>query len=191
MGIGYKLHISSPSKGSDFCKKCAIQYRFFVLFFCTLTNHIAMTSTCQIKQSIWLIIAGLALIFLGLVIGLFVPNMANPRMALSAHIEGIMNGLLLMAIGLIWKKLIFSKKYLHVAFLLLLYGGFANLIAVTVAAITGFGKMMPLAGGKPGSVWIDTTIGFLLVSLALSMLTAVLIVMIGFYKHQQAFNKIE
>jgi (hydroxyamino)benzene mutase len=110
-----------------------------------------MEQNRQSEQSNKLIFWGLALLLLGLAVGLFVQNMTNPRMALSAHLEGLMNGMFLMLLGLIWQRLVLSAKLLKLTFLLAIYGTFANLLAVIIAAITGFGKMMPIAGGKEGT----------------------------------------
>ena len=144
-----------------------------------------MVSNTQIKQSEKLIFLGLILFLIGLSVGLVVENMANPRMALSAHLEGVMNGMFLVILGLIWKQLILSKTLLIITFWLVVYGTFANLIAVIIAAVTGFGKMMPIAGGLEGMGAIEGLISFLLISLALCMLVVCIIVLIGFYKHMK------
>ena len=65
------------------------------------------------------------------------------------------------------------------------YGTFANLAAVIIAALTGFGKMMPIAGGQEGTKIIEGVISFLLILLALCMLTVCIIVLIGFYKYMK------
>lgn len=144
-----------------------------------------MEQNRQSEQSNKLIFWGLALFLLGLTIGLFVQNMTNPRMALSAHLEGLMNGMFLMLLGLIWQRLVLSAKLLKITFLLAIYGTFANLLAVIIASITGFGKMMPIAGGKEGTGIAEGLISFLLVSLALCMLAVCILVMTGFYKHMK------
>ena len=46
-----------------------------------------------------LIALGAALFFLGLLTGLVVPAMTNPRMGVAGHLEGVMNGIFLIAIG--------------------------------------------------------------------------------------------
>ena len=144
-----------------------------------------MVSNTQIKQSEKLIFLGLILFLIGLSVGLVVENMANPRMALSAHLEGVINGMFLIILGLIWKRLILSKTLLILTFWLVVYGTFANLIAVIISAVTGFGKMMPIAGGQEGTRVIEGLISFLLISLALCMLAVCIIVLIGFYKHMK------
>ncbi len=142
-----------------------------------------MNRNTQSEQGDKLIFLGLFLFLIGLTVGVFVQNMPNPRMALSAHLEGVMNGMFLVILGLIWKRLILPQTLLKVTFWLVVYGTFANLIAVIIAAVTGFGKMMPIAGGQEGAGAIEGLISFLLVSLALCMLAVCIIVLIGFYKH--------
>lgn len=146
-----------------------------------------MVSNTQIKQAEKLIFLGLILFLVGLSVGMIVQNMANPRMALSAHLEGVMNGMFLVILGLIWKRLVLSKTLLIITFWLAVYGTFANLIAVIIAAVTGFGKMMPIAGGQEGPRVIEGPISFLLISLAPCMLAVCIIVLIGFYKHMKQY----
>ncbi|OWY19671.1 hydrogenase [Sphingobacteriales bacterium UPWRP_1] len=141
-----------------------------------------MEHNLQAKQANYLILLGLVLFLFGLIVGFFVQNMVNPRMALSAHLEGVMNGMFLMLLGLIWKRLLLSTTWLNITFGLVVYGTFANLAAVIMAAITGFGKMMPIAGGKGGEGITESAISFLLISLALCMLTVCVIVIVGVYK---------
>ena len=144
-----------------------------------------MQNNTTTQQANKLIFLGLILFLLGLIIGLFVQNMANPRMALSAHLQGLLNGMFLIILGLIWSRLVLSKKQLNATFGLTIYGTFANLAAVIIAASTGFGKMMPIAGGKEGTGIWEGLISFLLVSLSLSMLVVCVIVIIGFYKNMK------
>lgn len=144
-----------------------------------------METNTQTKQADNLIFLGLILFLLGLVIGLFVQNMANPRMALSAHLEAVMNGLFLVMLGLIWKRLVLAVRLLTVTFWLAIYGTFANLAAVLIAAVTGYGKMMPIAGGKEGEGMVETLISFLLLSLALCMIAVCILVLTGFYKNMK------
>lgn len=45
---------------------------------------------------------GLALFLLGLLTGLAIPAMKNPRMGLSSHLEAVLNGMFLVLLGLLW-----------------------------------------------------------------------------------------
>lgn len=129
----------------------------------------------------WLLFLGVLLFLFGLLIGLFIPFMSNLRMGLSAHLEGIINGMFLVILGLIWRKLVLKDTWLTTAFWLVIYGSFANFVAVAVAAITGAGKMMPIAGGKEGTTFVEGLISFLLISLTLAMIVVCSIVLAGLY----------
>jgi hydroxylaminobenzene mutase len=111
-----------------------------------------MQNNVQTKQyAEWLLFFGILLFLCALITGLFIPLMTNPRMGLSAHLEGIMNGIFLVILGLIWKKMALKNNWLTAAFWLSIYSSFANFAAVTIAAVTGARKMMPIAGGKEGA----------------------------------------
>lgn len=134
------------------------------------------------RQSDQLLFLGVLLFFLGLVIGLTIPIMVNPRMGLSTHLEGILNGFFMVVMGLIWQRLELSAKWLKATFWLMVYGSFANFVAVLIASITGAGKMMPLAGGKEGTPLLEGIISFLLISLSIAMLTVCIFVLTGLYR---------
>lgn len=133
-----------------------------------------------------LIFFGVLLFLAGLIVGFLIPVLANPRMGLSTHLEGVMNGLFLVALGLIWNRLSLSQKALQITYGLAIYGSFANFIAVFLSAITGAGKMMPLAGGKEGGPQLEAVISFLLFSLALAMFAVCVMVLKGLYRKQIA-----
>lgn len=135
------------------------------------------------SQSDWLLFLGVLLFLFGLLIGLVIPMMANPRMGLTAHLEGVMNGMFLVILGLIWNRLVVNDNWLSYTFWLTLYGSFANFVAVTLAAITGAGKMMPIAGGKEGTTLVEGLISFLLISLALAMIFVCVVVLTGLYQN--------
>jgi (hydroxyamino)benzene mutase len=140
------------------------------------------TSAQANQQANWLLFLGVLLFLFGLIIGLFIPILTNQRMGLTAHLEGVMNGMFLVLLGLLWNKVNVKAIWLSTAFWLMLYSSFANFVAVTLAAITGAGKMMPIAGGKEGAPGIEGVISFLLISLALAALAACSIVLTGLYK---------
>jgi len=140
------------------------------------------SKTLQANQLLFL---GILMFFLGLVVGFFIPLMANPRMGLSSHLEGVMNGMFIVILGLVWNRLELSKKLLNATYWLTLYGTFANFITVLVAAITGGGKMMPLAKGQEKGPVLEAVISFLLISLSLAMLAVCVLAMIGLYKHMK------
>jgi hydroxylaminobenzene mutase len=140
-------------------------------------------NTATKQYANWLIFLGILLFLFGLIIGLFIPLMTNPRMGLTAHLEGIMNGMFLVILGFVWNKIILKDKWLATTFWLTIYGSFANFTAVTISAITGAGKMMPIAGGKEGSFAVEGLISFLLISLSLAMIMVCILVLTGLYKY--------
>lgn len=121
----------------------------------------------------------------------FFPMMANPRMGLSTHLEGIMNGIFLCILGLIWNKLNLPNRWIYLGFWLATYGSFANFLAVLISAITGAGKLMPIAGGKEGSMLIESIVSTLLITLTVSMLSVCLIVLAGLLKVQRSGDRDE
>lgn len=133
------------------------------------------------QQADKLIFWGILLFFLGLVTGLFIPMMANPRMGVSTHLEGVMNGIFLCVLGLVWNRLNLPDRWIYLGFWLALYGTFANFLAVLISAMTGAGKYMPIAGGKVGDPYIESIISTLLITLTVSMLSVCLIVLAGLY----------
>lgn len=137
--------------------------------------------TSSRKQSDVLIFCGVLLFLLALMVGLLIPILTNPRMGLSAHLGGVVNGIFLIVLGLIWGRLDLSAKWLKTSYYLFLYGTFANFIAVLIGAITGAGKLMPIAGGKEGPLMIENIITFLLVTLSIAMIFAGILVMSGLY----------
>ncbi len=137
-------------------------------------------SILQKKQSDQFIFFGVLLFLLGLFVGLFIPLMANPRMGLSSHLEGVMNGMFLIILGLIWHKLILSRTWLKVTFWLAIYGTFANWLGILIAAIFNAGKDLTIAAeGQEGPPFIEGLVTFLLISLSLSMLFICIMILIG------------
>jgi len=123
---------------------------------------------------------GVVLILLGLLLGLAVPLLANPRMGLASHLEGVMNGLLLIAVGLLWPKLSLSELLLKTTYWLVLLGSYANVVATFLAAVWGTSRMTPIAGrGHAGAPGHELLVSVLLVSLSASLLAACLLLAIG------------
>lgn len=130
-----------------------------------------------------LLFVGVLLFLLGLVVALGIPQMANPRMGLSAHLEGTMNGMFLIILGLVWSKLVLNETWLRITFWLTIYGSFANFAAVTISAITGAGKLMPIAGGQEGTPAVEAIVSLLLITLSLAMIVVGVLVLVGLYRN--------
>lgn len=141
-------------------------------------------SDLQQLHSHRLIFLGITLFLLGLIVGLFVPLFANPRMGLSSHIEGILNGIFLIVLGLIWNKIDLSVRWLKINFWLAVYGTFANWFGILIAAIFNAGKMLNIAAqGKEGSLIAEAVVTFSLISLSIAMIVVCIVTLIGLYKN--------
>lgn len=126
-----------------------------------------------------LIQLGLLWFLTALVVGLLIPKFGIPRVGLSAHLLGLMQGIFLVIIGLLWPRLHFGRSMGSVAFWLLVYGSVAAWSASLTAGIfRAGGHMIPLAAGSAQGTtlqeWI-ITIG--LRSAAVSIIAAVLILL--------------
>lgn len=113
---------------------------------------------------------GVLLFLLGLLTGFAVPALTNPRMGLSSHLEGVLNGLFLIALGLIWPRLDLGPRSAVAAFWLAVYGTFANWATTLLAAAWGAGRSMPIAAGAHrGTAMQEGIVMVLLVTLSLAM----------------------
>ena len=127
-----------------------------------------------------LVQSGVLLFLLGLLTGFVVPLLANPRMGLSSHLEGVMNGLFLVAVGLVWPGLKLPAAALRLAFWLAIYGTFANWAATGLAAAWGAGALMPIAGGgQHGTPAQEGVITVFLVSLSIAMVAVCVLLLWG------------
>lgn len=140
-----------------------------------------MKNSNQYKMGRKLVRLGLILFLLGLVTGLLIPVLENPRMGLSSHLEGTLNGMLLILFGLIWDRLNLSEKLLKWTFWLALIGTFTNWFTTLLAAAWGAGsEMMPIAGGDySGSEIQEIIIKTGLVVLTLAILSVSVILIVG------------
>jgi hydroxylaminobenzene mutase len=120
------------------------------------------------------IIAGVLLILLGLLTGFIIPNTTNPRVAMSAHVEAIMGGMLLLLVGgVVWEHVHFGERAAAVVKYLLFYSAYSNWFFLLLAALWGTSKLLPIAAHGfhgTGTQEMIVTAGF--VSSALSIVVA-------------------
>jgi hydroxylaminobenzene mutase len=124
---------------------------------------------------------GLVLFLLGLITGFAVPALKNPRMALSSHLEAVLNGIFLVVLGLLWPYIDLPDAWEVTAVVLIVYAAYANWLASLLAAAWGAGrKLAPIAAGDhEASAAKERFVSFLLVSLAVSIVVGVGIVIVG------------
>ena len=132
------------------------------------------------EQANKLIFLGLLLFLIGLIIGMIVPVFANPRLGVSSHIEGVLNGIFLIVIGLVWHKIELSLKWLNITFYLAIYGTFVNCFGILIAAIFNAGKMLGIAAnGQEGTPLVEGIVSFCLISLSIAMLIVSIALLVG------------
>jgi len=138
-------------------------------------------SDWRLRQAHRLLQAGILLFLLALCIGLAVPKFTVPRLALSAHLLGLMQGIFVVVIGLLWPRLRFTRSVSRLSFGLVLYGCFAAWTANILAAIWGAGNsMLPIAAGHArGTVLQEAIIKVVLRTAAVSLIAAVAFVAWG------------
>jgi hydroxylaminobenzene mutase len=126
---------------------------------------------------------GMCLFLLGLLTGFAEQHFANVRMGLAAHLEGLMNGIFLIALGAIWHSVRLSPRKTTFAFWTLLYGTYANWFITILAAIFGTAALSPITGaGHSGQPWQESlvTAGFL--SVGITIVAASVLVLLGLRK---------
>lgn len=117
---------------------------------------------------------GFVLILLAMVTGLFIPVMEIPRLGLSAHTAGLLSGVLLIVVGIIWRRFSLSGRQRTALLWSWLYAGYVNWLACLVGAIVGAGETTPVAsGGAVGSAAAEAVVAFLLISVGVASLVAV------------------
>jgi (hydroxyamino)benzene mutase len=121
---------------------------------------------------------GMFLFLLGLITGLLEAQFTNTRMGLAAHLEGVMNGTFLVALGAIWAQVKLSPGLKRATYWSALYGTYANWGITTLAAIFGTGALSPItAAGRSAQPWQESlvTAGFMSVGLAIIAATTLVL----------------
>jgi hydroxylaminobenzene mutase len=113
---------------------------------------------------------GMFLFLLGLLTGFAEQHFANVRMGLAAHLEGVMNGTFLLALGAVWTHVKLAPTAAKIAFWAMLYGTYMNWLFTLLAAIFGTAALSPITGvGHNGLPWQESlvTAGFMSVGIAI------------------------
>lgn len=130
-----------------------------------------------------LLVHGFALFLAGLVAGLAVMFVTNPRAGLAAHLEGLMNGTFLVLVAAVIAHLELSDRLRTAARWLLIVGAWVNFVGTSLSAITGASHTTPIAGaGFSGPAWAEMAVHVLLVSTVPTMVPALCILLYGAMK---------
>lgn len=125
--------------------------------------------------------AGILLFLAALIVGLVVPRFSIPRLGLSAHLLGIMQGIFLLVCGMLWPRLRLNNGMSRAGSWLAIYGCIAAWTSNVLAAVWGGGSsMLPLAAGAAqGSPAQELIITIGLRTAAVSLIVATVIVIWG------------
>jgi hydroxylaminobenzene mutase len=112
------------------------------------------------RQGHRLLQVGVALFLFTSLEGFAIPYVAAPRLGLSVHTLSALQGVLLLALGLMWPRLNLGATTSGIAFWFLLYSVFAILAAYVMAAVWGAGNetMRLAAGAAHGSAFQEAII---------------------------------
>jgi len=139
------------------------------------------TSTLAERQAHRLIQVGFSIFLFAALIGLVVQRFAVPRIALSAHLIGILQGIFFVAVGTAWHRLVLSTAMFRAAFWLLIYGGMAALAADLLGAAWGAGNsILPMAAGTAhGTTFQEVVINIGFRSAGASIIVALVLILWG------------
>jgi hydroxylaminobenzene mutase len=121
---------------------------------------------------------GMLLFLLGLLTGFVESRFANVRMGLAAHLEGVMNGIFLLALGAAWNQVVLPPKVKATAYWGVLYGTYMNWVVTSLAAIFGTGALSPVtAPGRSAQPWQESlvTAGFMSVGIAIVLMSVLVL----------------
>lgn len=123
---------------------------------------------------------GMFLFLLGLFTGFVEQKFINPRMGLAAHLEGVMNGIFLLALGAVWAEVRLSPRLKVAAYWSALYGTYANWAVTTVAATFGTAALSPItAAGHSARPWQEGVVTFGFTSVGMAMVASSILVLWG------------
>lgn len=106
------------------------------------------------RQLMW---HGMFLFLLGLLTGLVEQRFTNVRMGLAGHLEGVINGIFLVALGAIWTEVRLPSAAKATAYWTALYGTYVNWLSTILAAVFGTATHQPiLAAGYSAQPWQET-----------------------------------
>lgn len=111
------------------------------------------------------------LFILALLTGFAIPSFLNPKMALAAHVTGILNALMLIVLGLAWHLLSMTRTQEKLTAGLFLFATYINWGSGCLAAAWGTSRLTPLsAAGHSAAPWKETLVQSLQISLAPAIL---------------------
>jgi (hydroxyamino)benzene mutase len=142
-------------------------------------------SSRSLRQSQRLLQIGILLLLYSSFEGFAIPYLASQRVGLSVHTLSALQGVLMLALGLVWPRLRLGARSLRVAFWCSIYGALSILAAYTISAIWGVGNgTLRLVGELPhglshGTAFQETSIAVLSYSSAPAGLASLALILLG------------
>ncbi len=99
---------------------------------------------------------GFLLFLLALLTGLIAYQLTNPRMGVAAHVEGIVNGIFLMVLGLAWQRLGLPPRAGFWAYWAGLVGAYANWAIPLFSAVVGASRPRLAGAGFSAAPWAES-----------------------------------
>jgi hydroxylaminobenzene mutase len=123
---------------------------------------------------------GVALVLLSLIQGFGLHLVANARVALSAHVDGLMSGTLLVALGAGWSEIRLAPRMARITVMLLEVGLYLVWLALGLASVLGTGEATPLAsGGHRALAWQEALVTGVITAGSLALLPPLAMVLWG------------
>jgi (hydroxyamino)benzene mutase len=136
------------------------------------------------RKLIW---HGMFLFLLGLLTGFVETKFTNQRMALAAHLEGVMNGTFLVALGAVWMEVRLSAGLKAAAYWSTLYGAYVNWVATALGAAWGIAALSPItSAGHHALPWQETVITALFMSVGLAIVGASVLILWGLRRQRSS-----
>ncbi|HEX6757032.1 MAG TPA: hypothetical protein VF086_01260 [Propionibacteriaceae bacterium] len=130
--------------------------------------------------------SGILLFLASLINGFFIHGAALPRLALSAHVLGLISSAMLLGLGSFWPRLNLSRKISALGSILAIYGFCTGWIVYFSAAVLGAGGMFPMLGGRRGIPVVEQFISIGMLTVVLTLFTFGVIVIIGLRAHNKS-----
>ena len=133
------------------------------------------------RQSHRLLQIGVALFLFSSVEGFVIPYFPVPRLGLSVHTLSALQGVILLALGLLWPRLTLGATASRIACWFFIYSTFATLVPYVLAAAWGAGNStIPLAAGTArGTAVQETVIKVVLYTAAPTVLISLALILWG------------
>jgi (hydroxyamino)benzene mutase len=123
---------------------------------------------------------GFILVFLSFLTGLIIPLLKNPHLAVSAHLNAIIGGIILIILGIIYDKLNLPVTARKIMVWSWIYAVYMNWLTTLLGGLWGTSRLTPVAGaGFTASTLQENIVSVLLISLVLASFVGCAIVIWG------------